>query len=160
MSPITEADISSRSRKITLELKRSKGGKRVPGETNRVTMTAHSSPTMEDNRTAISPVQLHIIIKNMVKPERLPKAGNITACQILLPINPPEINALLLAHSHQVLKECSIKSRILQLPWNSCNTLIKAHVTSNYSKVIIAGADTVCRVKIEGCFSVVSMHPA
>lgn len=95
----------------------------------------------------------------MVEPECLTKAWNITARQILLPINPPEINTLLLAHSHQVLKERPIKSRILQLPRNSCNTRIKPHVISYIRKVVIAGANAVSRVEVKSCSSVMSMHP-
>ena len=136
--PIAEADIGSRCCDVALELQGAVCGEGVARETNRVAMASHASPTVEDDGTTVGSVQPHVVVEDMIEPERLPKTGNVATRQVLLPIEPPEVHALTFPDTHDVLEEGAVESGILQLPGNGRNTCIESHVTTDLGKVIVA----------------------
>lgn len=91
MTPISVAYVRGSSGKIRLEGKCREIDKGVAGETDLVTMTAQSTPTVEYQRAKLRTIFYHIIEKYMITPERLSEAICKRACEMLLPVEPPEI---------------------------------------------------------------------
>ena len=160
VSPIAEAHVSSRCRDVALELQGAVGGKRVAREADGVAMASHSAPAVKDDGSPVGTIQTHVVVEDVVEPERLSQSADVFACEVLLPINPPEIDALLLADTHQVLEEGTVESGVLQLPGNSGDAGIEPHVSTNLREVVVAGTDAVGWMEVECRLRVVCVHPA
>ena len=160
VSPITEADVGGGGRDVALELQGAVGGKRVAREADRVAVAAHSAPAVEDDGTAVRAVQAHVVVEDVVEPERLPQAADVFAGEVLLPVDPPEVNALLLADTHDVLEEGAVEGGVLQLPRHGGDAGIETHAGTNLSEVVIAGANAVSGMQVECRLCVVGVHPA
>ena len=93
VAPIGVADVGRRRREPRLEGKRVPHRDRVAGETDLVAMIAQPSPAMEKQRT-LAFARL-IGEMNVVQPPRRTHAGSLRI-RLLLPVEPPEVHALLL----------------------------------------------------------------
>ena len=68
-------------------------------------MAAHSAPAVEDERSTIGAVQPHVVIEHVVAPEGLAESVDIIAREVLLPIEPPEVDALFLTFTDDVSEQ-------------------------------------------------------
>ena len=81
-------------------------------------MAAESAPAVEDYRTAVGTVHHHVVEEYMVAPESLSESVGVGACEVLLPVEPPEINALFLERTQEVFGKCLVEIHVLKFPWN------------------------------------------
>ncbi len=81
-----------------------------------IAVAAQSSPTVEDYRTAVGPVMFHFIEKHVVAPECLTEAVDERACEILLPVEPPEVYTLFFKWTDEVFEECFGKLFVFEVP--------------------------------------------
>ena len=76
-------------------------------------MAAQSTPAVEDERTTFWAVQTHVVIEHVVAPEGLSQPIDIVAGEILLPVEPPEVDALALTIADDAFEHGAIESGIL-----------------------------------------------
>ena len=129
MSPISVAHVGCSGGEIRLEGERGVVDESVAGKTDLVTVAAESAPAVEDHRTAVGTVFLHVIEENMVAPESLSETIGVGAGEVLLPVKPPEVNALFLERTQEVVCECLVEICIFEFPWNHFSGVgIQSHV--------------------------------
>ena len=158
MSPITEAHIRRCGGEIGLERERAECRVSVAGETYGITVASQSAPSMENHRAAVLSVQAHVVEEHVVAPERLRESVDIIASQVLLPVNPPEVHALLLALADNMAEHRAVECRVLQHPRYAVAR--NAHVGLNLAKVVLIAGHTVCRVQVQAHLQSLSVHPA
>ena len=159
MSPIAKAYIGRSGSVIRLELQCTKSRKRITRETQGVTVTTHAAPAMEDHRPTVRAVLTHIIIEYMVQPECLSQAWYVAAGLILLPVEPPEIHSFLLAYPDDIFEEGTVEGAVLQLPGDGGSISRKPHIITYLAEIIIAAPYPISRMQIQGCTSIMCMHP-
>ena len=94
--PIAEAHVRGRGGEIGLERQRTERGIGVAREAYRIAVASQSAPTVEDEGAALGAVVAHVVKEHMVAPEGLAQSIGIVTGEVLLPVNPPEVDALLL----------------------------------------------------------------
>ena len=114
--PISIAHIRCCCGEIWLKGKSRKIDKRIAREPYLITVTAQASPTVENHRTAVGTVVCHIIIEHMIAPECLTESCCIRACKVLLPVYPPEVNALFLVATDNPVEKRLCEIGIVQAP--------------------------------------------
>ena len=116
MTPISIAHIGSCCSEIGFEGECRIINECIARETDLIAMAAETAPTMEDERTAVGTIVLHLIEENMITPESFAQTVGVWACEILLPIEPPEIHSLFFKGTDEVLEEGFGKLLIFEFP--------------------------------------------
>ena len=106
MAPISIKHIGSCSGEVWLEIKRLPRDGSVTRETDLIAMVAQASPTVVQKRTLVG-VALHVGEVAVVDPPCIMELLHIDIIHMLLPIEPPEVNSLLLHRMHYVLEHGS-----------------------------------------------------
>ena len=81
-------------------------------------MASQASPAVEYNGAAVGAVRFHVVVENMVAPECLAETVGIGACEILLPVEPPEVYTLFFERAQEVVGESLVESLVLKFPGN------------------------------------------
>ena len=105
VSPIAEADVGSCGCDVALELQGAVCGEGVAREADGVAVASHSAPTMEDDGASVCSVEPHVVVEDVVEPKCLAESSDVAACEVFLPVEPPEVDALPFPDAHQVLEE-------------------------------------------------------
>ena len=98
---------------------------------------------MENHGAVFGPVFLHVVEENMIAPESLAQTGSGMACEMLLPVEPPEINTLLLMLAYDVPEKRFCEVRIVDAPGNVAVGVVFA-VKFRFHGLIIAGVTPRC----------------
>ena len=109
-------------------------------------MTAQSAPAVEDERTMIRTVQAHVVVEHMVAPECLSQSLHVLACQVLLPVEPPEVHALFLTGTDDAVEHIVIELRITQIPGYNLNCRVESHIVTQFGKIILIVVNTIGRM--------------
>ncbi len=101
VAPVAVADIRRRRRKLRNELQHRPLVRRVARKANLVTVAAQSAPTVVDDGTLRiyalrHTLPRHIIKESVIQPESVAQIVRVLAGLPLLPVEPPEIDALTL----------------------------------------------------------------
>ena len=158
VSPVAEAHVGGCGGEIRLEGQRTEGAVGVAREADGIAMAAQSAPSVEDKGSTVSTVQAHVIVEDVVAPECLSKAVGIVAGEVLLPVKPPEIHALLLSLANDILEHGAIESRILQFPGHT-SILAESCSSANLSIMVLIAGHTVGRVQVERHLQPLVVHP-
>ena len=126
---------------------------------------------MIDDRTELGTVLLHILEEGMVAPEGLAKlvgtirqgialgTGMLAYGLLLLPVEPPEIDALALERTNDIIEERTGKAVILYGPGDgTCVGSRQPHCRTQVLILILGVADAIGGMKIQGCTQAVIMH--
>ena len=97
----------------------------------------------------VGTIQSHIVIEHMVAPEGLAQSSNIFAGEVLLPVEPPEIYALALASTDNVLKHIMVETTIAQVPGHTLGLLIQSHVLAQIVEEVLIIIHAIGWVKIQ-----------
>ena len=97
----------------------------------------------------VGTIQSHIVIEHMVAPEGLAQSVNILAGEVLLPVEPPEINTLTLASTDNVLEHVMIETAIAQVPGHTLGLLIQSHVLAQIVEEVLIIIHAIGWVKIQ-----------
>ena len=116
MSPVAVTYIGCGSCEIGLESEGRIIDIGIAGEAYLITMASQTTPAMENQRATVGSVLLHLIEEYVVAPECLTKTFYIGTCKILLPVEPPEVDTLLLEGAYEVFKESLGEFLILKVP--------------------------------------------
>ena len=123
-------------------------------------MRAQSAPAVEDERAALRTVQAHVVEEHMVAPEGLTQSTDEVAGEVLLPVKPPEVDALLLALTNDVAKHGAIEGRVFQLPGHAVGAHGHAHVGAHLIEVVLMSAHAVGGMQVQRHLQALLVHPA
>ena len=122
-------------------------------------MAAHAAPTVEDERAAVSTVLLHVVVEHVVAPERFAQAVDVLACQVLLPVYPPEVHALFFAFTEDMGEHRAVEQRVLQHPRHAVGTR-HVQVGGNLGKMVLIRGHAVGGMQVQCHFQTLHVHPA
>jgi hypothetical protein len=108
VAPISVEHIRCCRCEIWLELEGFPGDSGISRETYLVTMVSEAAPTMVEEWTFVS-ITLHITEIAVVYPPGIMQFGELCIEYVLLPVEPPEINAFLLHRMHHLLEHIAHK---------------------------------------------------
>ena len=95
----------------------------------------------------------------MIAPESLAKSGHTRICEILLPVEPPEVYPLLLSRTYNMIEKGAGKVPVLELPGHSfLRYRIHPHVFGNLLIEILIPCHAIGRMKIESGMDTVGMN--
>ena len=122
-------------------------------------MTTKAAPTMENQWATVRTIQSHIVIEHMVAPECLTQSINILTGEVLLPVEPPEVDTLTLAGTDNVLKHIVVKAAITQVPGHTLGLFIQSHILAQIIEEILIIVHTISWVQIQRYLQTVLVHP-
>lgn len=105
VAPIAVAYVRGRRCEVGLLCKRLEIYIGVAREADLIAVTAKSAPTVVNQGATVGTAVLHIVEIHMVAPKCLAEAVDAVVCQFLLPVEPPEVNTLGLARTHDMLEK-------------------------------------------------------
>ena len=122
-------------------------------------MAAHAAPTVEDHRAAIGALFAHVAKEDVVAPERLAQSSDVVARQVLLPVDPPEVDALRFALADDVLEHRAIERRVFQHPRHALAEG-DVHVGGYLVVVVLIRRYAVGRMQVERNLQPLLVHPS
>ena len=114
---------------------------------------------MEDERAVVGPVVLHVIVEDMVAPERLAESVDKLTGEILLPVDPPEVDPLFLSCADDAVEHIVVELRVAEIPGHHLGALIESHVITQFGEEVLIIVYTVGGVQVEGHLESVVVHP-
>ena len=160
VTPVAKAYIRGCGGEVRLEGQRAEGAVGVARESDGVAVRAQSAPAVEDERTAVSAVQPHVVIEDVVAPERLAQPLYIIRGEVLLPVYPPEVHSLAFTFTDDMFEHGAVERRVLQHPGYTGGAGIHVHVYTNIVEVILIVGYAVGRVQVERHLQSLVVHPA
>ena len=158
VSPIAETHIRCCSCKIRLPGQSGEVGERVAREADGIAMAAQSAPAVEDEGPAVGAVQSHVVVEDMIAPESLAQSFDILTREILLPVDPPEVDTLCLACAQDSIKHSMIETLVAQVPRYHLCRGIHTHIVAHLGKEVFIVVDTVGGMEVEGHAQSVVVH--
>ena len=122
-------------------------------------MAAQTAPAVEDERAMVFTIQAHIVVENVVAPEGLTQTIHVFAREVLLPVDPPEVNTLAFAGTDDTIEHVVIELPVAQVPRHTVHGAVEPHVGAQLLEVVLIVVDTVGGVQVQGDLQAVSMHP-
>ena len=107
----------------------------------------------------VGTIQSHIVIEHMVAPEGLAQSSNIFAGEVLLPVEPPEIYALALASTDNVLKHIMVETTIAQVPGHAFGLFIQSHILTQVVEEVLIIVNAIGWVQIQRHLQTMLVHP-
>ena len=123
-------------------------------------MAAETAPTVVDGGTAVGAVEAHVLEEDVVVPEGLAKAVDMLVEEPLLPVEPPEIDAFLLADTDDVVEHGFVEIVVLEFPGDGLALgRVAAEVAAEDIVELLVVVDTIGRMEVEGHAQAVLVHP-
>ena len=124
-------------------------------------MTAQTAPAMINHRPGL-PAR-GVFKESMIEPESVAEPFHIVALRPLLPVQPPEINALLLQrvqHCFKITLRPFLPAHPERdiFPFRPCFPCPFRIICHKPSVAVLKSLDTRCRVKIEGSLKTISVE--
>ena len=104
-------------------------------------------------------IQAHIVVEHVVAPEGLTQAIHVFTREVLLPVDPPEVNALTFAGTDDTIEHVVIELPVAQVPGHAVHGAVEPHVGAQLLEVVLVVVDTVGGVQVQGDLQAVSVHP-
>ena len=123
-------------------------------------MRAQSTPAVEDEGATVRTVLTHIVIEHVVAPEGLAQSVEIVAGQVLLPVEPPEVDTLALTIADDVLEHSTVEGRVFQLPGHAVGRGRKSHIVANLCEMLLIAGHAVGRMEVQTDLQSLLVHPA
>ena len=169
VSPIVVEDVAGIAGEEDFVAQSGPCGVRVAREADGIAVRAEASPAVVDDGAQVGAVLLHVLEEGVVAPEGLAQGlgalgGRVALLlsvladgECLLPVEPPEVYALGLVRTDDVLEECLHEVIVLHLPEDGLPRCV-AQVAGHRLVVVFVCAHAVGGMEVEGCLEAVAVH--
>ena len=155
--PIAEAHVGCGGSEIGLECQRAKGGIGVTGKANGISVAAETSPSVENKRSTVGAVVAHVVEENVIAPESLAQSFGIETGEVLLPVNPPEIDTLFLTLTDDMPEHGAVEGGVFEHPRHP--VAADVHVCCYLSEMILVIGHAIGWVEVETHLQALIVHP-
>ena len=159
VAPVAVEHVGCRRIEIRLEVERFPANYGIARETYLIAVVAQSAPTVVEHRARVA-VALHVGECCIVDPPGVAEVGELLVVAPLLPVEPPEVDTVLLHRVqhllvpalHEVLVGCCPLYILLR-------GRVNAHPLRHHRVAVLVGLDAVGRVQVERGLQVLLLSP-
>ena len=113
---------------------------------------------MVDERTTVGTVQAHVVVENVVAPEGLTQSLQELTCTVLLPVQPPEVNALTLAGTQDSVEHRVVEFSIREVPRHALHIGWQSHIVADVVEEFLVVVDAISRMQVQCHLQVLFVH--